>query len=131
MPNLRKLRKNLIFDRTSGLKLEMKSYSDNAYDVTISCCFERFMACTLFLPSFIAVRHQMAELNVLAFLPPPPAIIGVSRTVQNRVNCGCAKVKSIHYILVSLGPLLNLDLYHFNCLCHPQSNSIRAGNYLR
>ena len=26
--------------------------------------------------------------------------------------------------------LLNLDLYHFNCLCHPQSDSISAGNYL-
>ena len=28
------LKKNLIFDGTSGLNLEMKSYSDNAYDVT-------------------------------------------------------------------------------------------------
>ena len=31
------LQKNLIFDRTNGLKLEMTSYSDNAYDVII--CF--------------------------------------------------------------------------------------------
>ena len=29
----KKLRKNLIFDGTSRMKLEMTSYSDNAYDV--------------------------------------------------------------------------------------------------
>ena len=69
--------KNLIFDGTSGLKsvlkLEMTSYSDNAYEVTF-CCFEKFLAYTLFLPSFIVVRHQMAELNQggEGFLLPHP-----------------------------------------------------------
>ena len=32
---------------------------------------------------------------------------------------------------LSLRPLLKLDFYHFNCLCDPQSDLIRAGNYLR
>ena len=59
----KKLRKNLIFDGMSWLKLEMTSYSDNAYDVTIFFCFEKLLAYTLFLPSLIAVRRQMAELN--------------------------------------------------------------------
>ena len=59
----KKLWKNLIFDGTSGLKLKMTSYSDNAYDVTNFCCFEKFLAFALFPPSFIVVRHQMAELN--------------------------------------------------------------------
>ena len=40
----------------------MTSYSDNAYDVTISC-FEKSLAYTLFLQSFIIVRRQMTELN--------------------------------------------------------------------
>ena len=47
----------------SRLKLEMTSYSYNVYDVTSFCCFQKFLAYTLFLPSFIVVRHQMAELN--------------------------------------------------------------------
>ena len=70
------LRKNLIFDGKSGLKLEMTSYSDNAYDVThFFYCFEKFLAYTLFVPSFIVVRHQMAELNWgEGFLPPPPPV---------------------------------------------------------
>ena len=38
-------------------------FLDNAYEVTIFCCFEKFLAYTLFLLSFIVVRHQMAELN--------------------------------------------------------------------
>ena len=32
---------------------------------------------------------------------------------------------------LSLRPLLKLDFYHFNCLCDPQSDLIRAGNYLQ
>ena len=49
-------------------KLEMTSYSDNAYDVTnFFCSFEKFFAYTVFLPSFIVVRHQMAELTWGAF----------------------------------------------------------------
>ena len=39
---------------------------------SLFCCFEKFLAYTLFLPSFIVVRHQMAELNWGGFLPPPP-----------------------------------------------------------
>ena len=61
----KKLRKNLIFDESEirEPKLEMISYSDNAYDVTnLFGCFEKFLADTVFLPSFIVVRHQMAEL---------------------------------------------------------------------
>ena len=64
------LPKSHIFNGPSGLKLEMTSYSDNAYDVTIFCCFEKFLAYTLLLPRFIAVRHQMAELNWGPFCPP-------------------------------------------------------------
>ena len=65
----------------SGLKLEMMSYSDNTHDLTDVFVFEKFLAYTLFLPSFIVVRLQMAELKRGDFLPPPPSsIIGVSRT---------------------------------------------------
>ena len=74
----KKVMKNLIFDGTSGKimepNLEMTPYSDNAYDVT-NCfgCFEKFLAYTVFLPSFIVVRHQMAELTLGGdFLPPHP-----------------------------------------------------------
>ena len=72
----------------SVLKLEMTSYSNNAYDITtLFCCFEKFLAYTLFLPNFIVVRHQMVELNQGAFLPPPPIHIrGIPDPVQNRVN---------------------------------------------
>ena len=71
---IKKLQKNLIVVGTTGLKLEMMSYSDNAYDVTnVFCCFEEFLAYTLFLQSFIIVRPQMAELNLGGglFCPPP------------------------------------------------------------
>ena len=71
MPNLsliggeiKKLWKTSFFDGKSGLKLEMTSLSGNAYDVTnFFFGFEKFLAFTLFLSSFIVVRHQMAELN--------------------------------------------------------------------
>ena len=60
----------------------MTSYSDNAYDITnLFCCFENFLAYTLFLPSFIVVRHQMVELNWGAS-PLPLSIIGVSWTLS-------------------------------------------------
>ena len=54
----------------------------------IFCFFEKFSAYTLFLPSFIVVRHQMVELNWGgAFLPPPPIHYrGIRDPVQNRVN---------------------------------------------
>ena len=55
-------------------KLEMVSYSDNAYDVTkFFACFEKFLTYTVFLPSFIVARHQMAELT-LGGLPHPSKI---------------------------------------------------------
>ena len=61
----------------------MTSYSDNAYDVTnFFGCFEKFLAYTVFLPSFIVVRHQMAELTWGAFLPPSQSNIAVSRTLS-------------------------------------------------
>ena len=95
MPNLsligrkiKKLQKNLIFDGTnrlnSVLKLEMRSYSDNAYDVTyfFYCCFEKFLTYTLFLPSFIVVRHQMAEFKLGA----PVHYRGFPDPVQNRIK---------------------------------------------
>ena len=41
------------------------------------CCFEKFLAYTVFLPSFIVARHQMAELTWGAF---PPSNIGVAQT---------------------------------------------------
>ena len=38
-------RKNLIFDGTGRLNLEMTSYSDNGYDITnYFCCFEKLLA---------------------------------------------------------------------------------------
>ena len=43
-------------------------------------CFEKFLAYTLFLPSFIVLRHQMVELNWGEGLFGPLSIIGVSRT---------------------------------------------------
>ena len=47
----------------------MKSYSDNAYDVTIFCCLESSWP---ILPRFTVVRCQMAELNLWGVCPPPP-----------------------------------------------------------
>ena len=81
---------NLSFDGTIGLKsvlkLEMTSYSHNAYDITyIFGCFAKFLAYNLFLPSFIVVRHQMAELN-RGEEPFPPSIIGLSRTPSKTVE---------------------------------------------
>ena len=75
---IKTLWKNLIFDETSGLnsglKLEMTSSSNNAYDIT-----EKFLAYTLFLKRFIVVRHQMEELNWGggAFCPPPVHYRGI------------------------------------------------------
>ena len=59
---MKKVRENLIFDGES--KLEIMSYSDNAYDVTnFFGCFETFLAYSVFLASFIVLRHQLAELT--------------------------------------------------------------------
>ena len=43
----------------------------------IFCCFERFLAYNVFLPSFIVVRHQMAALT---WGLSPPSNKGVDRT---------------------------------------------------
>ena len=73
---MKKLRKNLNFDGTSGLRLEIMSYSDSAYDVTnIFCCFEKFLAYTPFLLSFVVFGHRVAESNWGGwgfFAPPRP-----------------------------------------------------------
>ena len=43
----------------------MTSYSDNAYDVTnFFGSFEKALAYTVFLTSFIVVRYQVAELTL-------------------------------------------------------------------
>ena len=86
------LQKNLIFDGTSGLKLEMTSYSDNAYDVANFFYFEKFLAHTLFLPSFNVVRPQMAELTRGgAFLLTPVHYKGIPDSVQNRIKQACTR----------------------------------------
>ena len=83
---IKKLQVNLISDGTSRLKLEMTSCSDNAYEVTIFC-FDKFLACTLFLPSFIVVRRQMVEFDWGIFCPPPLGHYrGILDPVQNRVK---------------------------------------------
>ena len=65
----------------------MISYSVNAYDVTnFVSCFEKFLAYTLFLLSFIVVRHQMAELNWGAFLSLSVYYMGIPEPFQNRVK---------------------------------------------
>ena len=79
----------MIFDGKSGLnsvlKLEMTSYSDNANDITdLFCCFEKFLACTLLLPSFIVVRHHMVWGDGRFALLVNYR--GISDPVQHRVN---------------------------------------------
>ena len=50
-------------------------------------CFEKFLDYTVFLPSFIVVRHQMAELTWGAFCPPPPIQYrGSLDPIQNRAE---------------------------------------------
>ena len=68
----------------------MTSYSDNGYDVTnYFCCFEKFMAYTLFLPGLIVVRRQMAELDLEGGgggFSVPVHYMGIPDFVQNRVK---------------------------------------------
>ena len=74
---LKMLWRNLIFDGM-GMKSEMTSYSDNAYDITnCFCCFEKFLAYTLFLPSFVVVRCQIAQLNWRGVAPLPTHYMGI------------------------------------------------------
>ena len=88
MPNLsltgeeiKKLRKNLIFNGTSGLKsvlkLQMTSYSDNAYDVTNFFVF--FLVLSLY--SIPTEFHCCQTPNGRVKLPTL-SIIGVSRTLS-------------------------------------------------
>ena len=68
----------------SRLKLEMTSYLYNADDITNSfCCFEKFLAYALFLPSLIVVRHQMAEID---WRVSSSHHMGIPDPVQNKVN---------------------------------------------
>ena len=71
----------------------MTSYSDNSDDVTNHfCCFENFLAYSLFLRGFIVVRCQMVELDWGgggAFLPPLDRYRGIPDPVQNRVKSPC------------------------------------------
>ena len=76
---------SVIFDGMSGLnsvslKLEMTSYSDNAYDITNFFV----VSYTLLLPRFIVVRHQMVELNWGA--SPLVHYRGIPDPVQNKVK---------------------------------------------
>ena len=82
----------------SVMKLQMTPYSDNAYDVTNSfCCFEKFLAYTLFLPGFIVVRHQMAELNWGGGGLPYP-LLRYPGSIQNRVKIRIDKNNSLFHL---------------------------------
>ena len=70
----------------SGLKLEMTSYSDNTYDVTNFCCFEKFLAYTLFLPRFIVVKYQIAELSWGRGVVPTVHYWSILNPVQKRLS---------------------------------------------
>ena len=50
------------------------------------CCFEKFLAYTLFLPSFIVVKRQMAELDGEGGLYAPHYYRVVLDPNQNRVK---------------------------------------------
>ena len=76
----------------------MMSHSDNAYDFTTCFCFEKFLAYTLFLPSFIVVRPQMAELNWEGRLPLVH-YRGILDPVQNSVKLLCEE----HSEVIQLG----------------------------
>ena len=51
----------------------MTSYLNNGYDV-MKCFakFEKFLAHSIIIPSFMTVGSQMPELDQGTFLPPPP-----------------------------------------------------------
>ena len=66
------MEKNLIFDGTSGLKLERCHIKALLMTSPIFFCFEKFLAYALFLLSFIVVRPQMAKLNWGLFATPHP-----------------------------------------------------------
>ena len=69
-----------------------------------------------------------------SFFIPTGALPAFGSRYLNRFSAAAAKRLSLFTLFwLSLGPLLNLDLYHhhLNRICHPQSDSISAGNYLR
>ena len=108
---IKKLRKNLIFDGTSG-KLESRNWKwchigTMFMTSLIFCCFEKFLAYTVYLPSFIVVRHQLAELTWEGFFAPPPSI-GVSwipfkiglkdASISKNIKCGPHSSHSARWI---------------------------------
>ena len=52
---------------------EMTSYLNNGYDVmNYFAKFENRLSHSIIIPSFMTVGSQMSELDMGAFLPPPP-----------------------------------------------------------
>ena len=54
------------------------------------------------------------------FPPTLPTILNLS--LINLKRSSGEQLKSLHFFGLSLGPLLNLDLYHLNCFCNTQSD---------
>ena len=54
-------------------KSEMTTYLNNGYDV-MNCFakFDKFLPHSIIILSFMSVESQMTELDLGAFLPPPP-----------------------------------------------------------
>ena len=70
----------------------MTSHLDDSYDVTNDfCCFEKFLANALFLPSFIAVRWQMAKLDIGEGAPPTKR--GLTWTPKSACNLQIQQLK--------------------------------------
>ena len=90
---IKKLQKNLILDGTSGLnsglKLEMTSYSDNAYDVTnFVLLFWKVLGLYSILTKFHCCQTPRGRVKRRGFLPPPPVHYrGIPDPIQNRVKC--------------------------------------------
>ena len=88
----KKVRENLISDGTSGLKLEMTSYSENAFDVI------NFLFCEVLGPHFIPTKFHCCqtpngrvkrERGLLCPPPPPPIHYrGIPDLVKNgKMHC--------------------------------------------
>ena len=85
-----KVKKELFLNERSGKvrkpKLEMTSYLDNAYDITIFWVVLK-SSCLYCIPTkFHCSQTPNGRVNLGAFLPPPPSNIGCRDPVQNRVN---------------------------------------------
>ena len=117
---------NLIFNGGSGLepvlKLEMMSYSDNAYDVTNFCCFEKFLAYTLFLPSCQTPNGIVKPGGAFCLLH----YRGIKDPLQNRVKMAIVKkvgISSTNMVLSTYGCGYKLFtffalFYFLYCNCH-------------